>query len=82
MVRQPLRWIRAFLRGTAGTLIRTYRLSDYLDEGPKVQTICDASPWGIGAILAIDGVLVAAIFDEISKHDEHISQCRAGSSSC
>ena len=45
-----LRWIRAFLEGTAGALtIRVIHLSDLKFVG-RFKASVDASPWGIGGI--------------------------------
>ena len=36
---------------------------------PTVEITCDASPWGLGGTLAVDGVLVAHFAEAISPED-------------
>ena len=71
-VEVPLKWMRAFLDGTQGTLSRTYTLAAYLQEGEVVQIVADASPTGLGAFLRIDGIIKEYAFEFISADDERI----------
>jgi hypothetical protein len=47
--------MKAFLAGTPGKLSRTYYLSSYMRKGPQITLELDASPWGLGAVLVVDG---------------------------
>ncbi|CAK0891553.1 unnamed protein product, partial [Prorocentrum cordatum] len=53
-----LLWLRAFLSGAAGTLVRKFVLADFFNEGVLVSITLDASPWGLGAILEEAGRVV------------------------
>ena len=68
----PLKWMNAFLIKTAGTLYRTYRLVDYLAEGPLHEVTTDASRERLGGFLKIDGVIVACFSSRISELDRKI----------
>ena len=50
-----LSWIRAFLQGTAGALCRVFTLRALRGSGQRVVTRVDASPWGLGGVLYING---------------------------
>ena len=76
----PLRWMDAFLRGTMGTLQRTYTLASYLHEGDKYSIVVDASPWGLGAYLQINGVISEYAFGPVTSDDEAILGIKAGGS--
>ena len=51
----PLAWITAFLHGKKSDLVRVMDVDVHFRRGTNVEIICDASPWGMGAILTIDG---------------------------
>ena len=68
----PLKWMRAFLDGTHGTLSRTYTLAAYLQEGDVVQIVADASPTGLGVFMRINGVVKEYAFDFITANDERV----------
>ena len=76
----PLRWMAAFLAGTAGTLSRTYTLAAYLHEGDKVTVVTDASPAGTGAFLIINDVIVEFAFGPLTRRDETILRVNRGGS--
>ena len=68
----PLLWCRAFLHGEAGTLKREFSLSAYLDLAMKISIVMDASPWGLGAILIINGIIREYFHSRLTKHDSKI----------
>ena len=45
-IRTPLYWIRAFLDGNAGGIVRKFMLADYIGHGDDVIITCDASEHG------------------------------------
>ena len=49
-MRHALAWIAAFLHGQEGALIRRIAVSSK-EAAQAIQIICDASPWGLGALL-------------------------------
>ena len=54
-VAQPVDWISTFLRGKKQDIIRVMDTDSHFRRGVRIDITTDASPWGIGAILAIDG---------------------------
>ena len=64
-----LRWIRAFLLNMADELHRRFRLEDLRGTGPAVAMTFDASPWGAGGYLEIDGQIVAWYAAEFNAAD-------------
>jgi len=69
-VRHSLRWIRAFLQGTAGAaLVREVYLADRRHPG-RFTAATDASPWGIGGVLLDGARVVAAFADRVTKADQ------------
>ena len=55
----PLRWLVAFLTGRRGNLHRTLSLESYMRLGKSIVLTTDASPYGLGAVLTIDGTIAA-----------------------
>ena len=63
-VEPALRWVRALLGGQPGPLIRTF-----FAERPitKAVIVTDASPWGMGGILRIDGRPVEIFYEPLHQ---------------
>ena len=70
----------AFLSGARGTLRITYRLSDYLGEGSKIEVVVDASPTDVGGFLVEDGTITEYFDDVITQDDERILNANTGDS--
>ena len=68
----PLQWIQAFLAGTKGNLVRTMTLDSHLRRGQSVIITTDASPYGLGAILTIDGTIVSYLADVFCEVDKQV----------
>ena len=68
-VERSLRWVRAFLDGTAGApLVRIVHLGDRKSAG-RFKASVDASPWGIGGLLQDGNRAVAKFYDRVSPED-------------
>jgi hypothetical protein len=78
-VRTPLLWLKVFLDETHCQFDRVFTLASYLGRGPKVSIVCDASPFGLGAWLAIDGTVREFFADGIHKEDSEILGIEPGS---
>ena len=50
-VSTALKWMAAFLHGQRASLVRSYRLADYLGEGELTEVVTDASPNALGGYL-------------------------------
>ena len=65
-----VKWIRAFLVGVQGNMVRVFTLDVYAGVGPFARMVFDASPWGAGGFLVMDGKFVswfATKFDEVDE---------------
>ena len=54
---QPLTWLQAFLNAQSGSLVRRLSLDSFLRKGDSVCVTTDASPYGLGAVLEINGAI-------------------------
>lgn len=68
----PVRWIVAFIAGHKGDLTRTLTLDSYLRYGKSVVPPTRASPYGMRAILLVNGTLIAHFSDHICQSDRDI----------
>ena len=62
-----VKWIRAFLNGVQGNMVRTFM---YVGAGPFARMVFDASPWGAGGFSVVDGQFVswfASKFDDVDE---------------
>ena len=54
-IQLPLDWISTFLQEHNGDLVRTMDVDSHFRRGRKVEITTDASPYGIGGFICIDG---------------------------
>ena len=80
-MRCPIRWLVAFLQGRAGDLVRTTTVDSHLRRGPYVCITTDASPFGLGAVLEIDGQIVSWFASSLSPTDRSTLTLQADPSS-
>ena len=62
-------WFRAFFEGKGASVERFFSLEAYNRVGTVVEIGTDASPWGLGGWLAIDGNTVEYFTSPISRLD-------------
>ena len=67
-----LKWFRAFFTEPGKPVERFYRLDAYLRTGTSVEIGTDASPFGMGGWLMIDGVITHFFSCPISDADVEI----------
>ena len=72
----PLNWLRLLLRHKIG-LDRFY-ITKAHTSGPTLSVTCDASPWGGGAVLMIDGAPVPYIATEWTAAEANMLQVTIG----
>ena len=68
----PLEWIIAFLSGVRGNLVRRLTVEDYLRRGVFVGITTDASPYGLGGVIEVGGVIVGWFADQVGSTDRQI----------
>jgi hypothetical protein len=73
-----LQWLNAFFNGSVGGVERFFRLDAFLRRGPTVEIGTDASPWGMGGWLAVDGVITHYFATPISDDDQCIYGIASG----
>ena len=61
-----------------GAIVRVFTLDSYRDRGQQLSITTDASVWGFGAVLCVDGIPRHSISDCISPDDEDIFKYRTG----
>ena len=74
-----VRWLRTFLAGEQAGITRQYSLDVFCSKGPQVVITWDASPFGMGGTLQIQGRFVEFFAIGISKDDQQILGTQAGS---
>ena len=79
-VKPSLDWFLCFLIRQKSHLSRQWWYSSYHADAAEVSMILDASPYGYGGVLVINGVVMAYFADTISRHDVRIMQTEAGNS--
>ena len=75
-----LSWIKDFLDNQHGPLRREWKLQALLAEATKVMLVFDACPWGLGAVLYINGEPIQYFTSALSAIDEVWFQYRIGDS--
>jgi hypothetical protein len=75
-IARAVQWMRTFIcRGrnaqrSAAGITRVWLLESYLGRGPKISITFDASPFGLGAVLQIDGRIVRYFANRLMPCDE------------
>ena len=77
-VRHTLPWLQAFLRGESGSICRVYNVQQYYNASGRVQITWDASPFGMGAFLTIDGRVREHFAIPIAEDDERVLEAKSG----
>ena len=72
-------WFLACFKGEAGSLVREYRVSHYFGKAIKMRIVTDASPWGIGGLLAMNDTPVEYFCDGLSGFDLELADADRGS---
>ena len=79
-VASALSWIDAFLQGVVGDINRRFHISAYRRDGSAVRIVSDASPWGIGAYLQVEGAMVSWFSCAVDQHAQDYLKIVVGSS--
>ena len=68
-IQHALDWIQAFMHDEGASLSRTYKVATYLGKGQAIEINMDASPWGLGAYISINGVILEFFRSAISVEE-------------
>ena len=81
-ISSALLWIEAFLSGRQpGALRKVFQLHVHLGQGKQVDICLDASPWGLGGYLCINGVITEYFASEILPVEANILDGTIGQAS-
>ena len=79
-ISNSLQWLHAFFTPRALPIERYFRLDAYLRQGTVIEIGTDASPFGMGGWLTIDGILTNYFATDITEADEKMYGCPRGDS--
>ena len=79
-VAMSISWIIAFLREQYGPVYRQYSRASYFGESDPIEVYLDASPFGLGGVLCINGIPVTFFTSKLDHHDERIHKQTIGDS--
>ena len=80
-IQHSINWIEVFVYDENQSPSRSYKVSTYLGEGSSVEINMDASPWGLGAYIAVNGVIIEFFKSAISEEEARILGMEIGSPS-
>ena len=63
------KWIKAFLDGVEGDMVRTFDLDAQRLSSVRVRMLFDASPWGAGGVLLVKDEIVAWFTTQFGEQD-------------
>ena len=78
-VNHAMSWLRAFFCDEALSTQRHFSLEEFRAAGPKMEIGTDASPWGLGGWLSVDGTITHFFSTPVSQHDLDIFKMQRGS---
>ena len=68
-VEATLRFVQSFLREEHGPIERIFDSDSHRGIGEQIDVLTDASPWGLGALLVIDGAFFECIAGALTDED-------------
>ena len=77
-VRSSISWIIKFLTINNHVLTRRWSFQEYSEERARLTATLDASPWGLGGVLQLDGKIISWFATPLTRHDERIHKRRIG----
>ena len=67
-----MHWSQAFFGGGGTRIERFFKLNAYLRTGDVIEIGTDASPWGLGGWLAVNGTITHFFASQLSEDDTSI----------
>ena len=77
-VRSSITWIIKFLTISDHALTWRWSFQEYSENLAKLAMTLDASPWGLGGVLQLNGRLISWFASPLTRHDERIHKRRIG----
>eukprot|EP00971_Amphidinium_carterae_P351397 6492091-Amphidinium_carterae.2 len=77
-IRHALLWLQALLTRNGGQLVRSFPLDSFTRQLRHIVTDVDGSPWGLGATLSENGVVVKLMASPLTKDDFTIHGFKPG----
>ena len=71
-IKSALAWLDLFLSGARGILVRTFSLDTWSNVAKPILITLDASPWGLGGIIEVQGNIVSFFSSPLSNLDSQI----------
>ena len=78
-VSSTLYWLKAFLSRECGQIERHFTLDAFFNKKVALEITTDASPWGIGGWISLDGKPLAWFADQVTETDALMLQREVGS---
>jgi len=78
-IAMPLRWFRSFFALSGGFVERDFDVRCFLSVDVVVQIVLDASPWGLGGVLLINGECSEFFSSGLTELDESLFGLPRGS---
>ena len=79
-VKHALSWLNAFFQGDVAGLQRHLSLEAYTRQGDIIEVGTDASPWGMGGWISVNGSIIEDYSSPISNDDTQILEFAVGDS--
>ena len=76
----PVRWILAFVHQLRSHLVRRWDVATFANKGAKVTVMWDASPFGFGAVLIVNGNILEYLFDTPQTFETELLSLQVGNS--
>ena len=78
-IRHATSWLRAFFAHDLPGISRQFSLQEFRGAGPVMEIGTDASPWGLGGWLSMNGTITHYFACPVSNEDLHIFDIERGS---
>ena len=79
-IQTPMYWILAFLHQLRSHLVRRWDVAAFANKGEHVAIMWDASPFGLGAVLILNGVIKEYLHDISQPFETDLLDISIGSS--
>ena len=78
-IEHALKWLRCFFKQGAAGITRQFSIEESRGAGQVIGIGTDASPWGIGGCLAVEGTFTKYFYDKVTDADLAVFGIERGS---